>query len=62
MKFNLSEKPTTQCSVWAFGTPIRENNIVKKTENQPFAEFKYFEINQLYGIVLMHKTIRILNM
>ena len=30
VKFNPSKKSTTQCRVWAFGKPIRENKIVKK--------------------------------
>ena len=30
VKFNPSKKPTTHCSVWAFGRPIRENKIGKK--------------------------------
>ena len=46
MKFNLLKKPTirlTHCSAWAFGRPIHEKNH-EKTENQPFAEFKYLTV------------------
>ena len=49
--WNLTlEKWATYCTAELLADPFVKIKS-QKTENQPFAEFKYLEINQLYGSI-----------